>query len=145
MYCRAYWSLSVKNFHSRSPRRQSARRHGYSNDLGYHEEFQQKPDYKTAQLCKQTFRALCQSLAGDCGDPVLQNLVLESVTPAPDATRLLVTVLAKPADAPVDLTCIFHRLEQVKGMLRAAVASAIYRKKAPELTFLVLPMPEVQP
>jgi ribosome-binding factor A len=133
----------VKHFHSRSPRGGSARRHGHCNDSGYLEESQHKPDYKTAQLCKQTFRTLCQSLAGDCGDPVLQNLVLESVTPAPDASRLLVTVLAKPGDAPVDLTSILHRLEQVKGMLRAAVAEAIYRKKAPELTFLVLPMPEV--
>lgn len=131
----------MKNFHSPN-RRRGARGHGHSSDLQGHEEFHQKPDYKTAQLCKQALRALSQSLAGECGDPTLQNLIVESVRPAPDASRLLLTVLATPQS---DLTYVLQRLEQVKGLLRAAVASAIYRKKAPELMFLVLPMPEVQP
>lgn len=132
----------MKNFHRPNPRSRGARGHGHRSDLQGHAEFHQKPDYKTAQLCKQAFHALSQSLAGDCGDPALQNLVLESVRPAPDASRLLLTVLAR---SPNDLTSVLQRLEQVKGLLRAAVASAIYRKKAPELMFLVLPMPEVQP
>ncbi len=131
----------MKNFHSPN-RRRGARGHEQFNGLRGQEEFHQKSDYKTAQLCKQAFRALSQSLAGECGDPTLQNLILESVRPAPDASRLLLTVLAKP---PHDLTFVLQRLEQVKGLLRAAVASAIYRKKAPELMFLVLPMSEVQP
>lgn len=135
----------MKKFYRRSRRGYCARREENVHHSEYHEESERKPDYKTAQLCKQTFRAVGQSLAGDCSDPVLQNLVLQSVTPAPDATRLLVTVLVRPGDDPVDLTAIFHRLELVKGILRDAVAAAIYRKKAPELTFLVLPMPEGQP
>src|SRR4051794_25895376 len=52
-----------------------------------------KPDYKTAALCKQVRRAVSLALSGECGDPVLQELQVEEVLPAPGAGRLLVRVM----------------------------------------------------
>src|SRR5687768_1969741 len=49
-------------------------------------------DYKTQQLCRQVSRALSLALAGECADPMLQDLVVHSVLPAPNASRLLVNV-----------------------------------------------------
>ena len=50
-------------------------------------------DRKAWQLCRQVAEALDEALA-DCGDDVLQNLHVLSVTPCPDASRLLVTVMS---------------------------------------------------
>ena len=60
----------------------------------------------------------------------LHDLLIERVEPAPDASRLRVWVQAQ------DLSAI----EPQRPRLRAAVASAIRRKRAPELVFAsVLP------
>ena len=106
--------------------------------------FSHKPDYKAAQLCKQVFRIISLTLAGDCGDPVLQGLIVASVAPAPNAHHLLITLWLKLGDSPPDFASVYRRLEQVKGLLRAAIAADICRKKAPEIDFVVLPMHEVQ-
>ena len=95
----------------------------------------EKPDYKTAALCKQVGRAVSLALAGECADPVLQGLQVEEVLAAPNAGRLLVRV--RSAESPVE---VLPRLEAVKGLLRASVAEAIARKRTPELMFEVMPL-----
>ena len=112
-----------------------------------HEEFRhRKPDYKTMQLCRQVQRALSLTLAGECNDDVLRGVYVESVVPAPDATHLLVRVIVPPANGPATtLAQVLQSLESAKGTLRAAVARAITRKRAPELSFLPLVEEEVQP
>ncbi len=92
------------------------------------------PDRKTLQLCRQVERTLGLVVAGS-RDDLLRAALIDSVQPAPDASRLLVTVV--PASAEVDPSALLERLQATKGHLRAEVAAAIHRKRAPELTFCV--------
>jgi ribosome-binding factor A len=101
-------------------------------------------NHKTLALCRQAQRALSLSLGGECGDDVLNSLYVEAVQPAPDATHLLVRVVV-PARVGVPISEVLTRLERVRGLLRAAVAQAITRKRAPELSFLPIAEAEVQP
>ena len=94
-----------------------------------------RAEHKTRQLCRQAYRALVSALAGECGDPVLQGLTVLAVTPGPDASRLLVDVQPGAEALRLPLHEILGRLEHVRGLLRHAVASAIVRKRAPELVF----------
>lgn len=86
------------------------------------------------------------ALAGEVRDPLLQGLMVVAVTPAPDARRLLVDLSPGAAAAadlenePLPLHEVLHRLEDVRGLLRHAVAEAIVRKRAPELMFRLLPI-----
>lgn len=90
-------------------------------------------------LCGQAERAIAMALAGECGDPVLQDLAVEAVLPAPNAGRLLVLVRPMTSGAlPLDL---LERLEGAAPLLRRAVAEAIVRKRTPELAFQVAAMP----
>lgn len=101
----------------------------------------EKPDYKTAALCKQVGRALSLALAGECADPLLQSLLVEAVLPAPHAGHLLVRLMAREG-SPSE---ILPRLEQISGLLRSAIAQSIARKRTPQLSFEILPMtPPVQ-
>ena len=87
---------------------------------------------KTQQLCRQIERALNQLLP-DCADDVLRDLLVQSVEPAPNASRLLVSVSSLAPEA-TPLEVIAH-LQQAIGMLRGELASAIHRKRVPELAF----------
>jgi ribosome-binding factor A len=129
-----------------------------------------KPDRHVQQLCRQVERTLSIVLAGEVADPILQNLSIESVTPAPDAGRLLVRVYEpgrgipapEPASTGADLNDdehrrarakatssshadILERLARVRGLLRREVAAAITRKRAPELIFQLVIPGEVRP
>ena len=99
----------------------------------------EKPDYKTAALCKQVRRAVALALSGACADPELQSLIVEEVLPAPNAGRLLVRLIAPHAHGHEAIIDLLQRLERVRGILRAHVAETIARKRTPELTFDVLP------
>jgi ribosome-binding factor A len=92
-------------------------------------------DRKTLQLCKQAIRALSLALAGECHDDVLRDVYVDTVTPAPDASRLLVTV--RPATTQADPDLILDRLRTHRAFLRTCVAGTISRKRAPELVFCV--------
>ena len=94
-------------------------------------------DHKTAQLCRQVFWALSMAL-GDCADDVLRELLVQDVTPAPDAGRLLVKVSFSAASDVVAVADVMARLDQAAGFLRREVASAITRKRAPELMFVLV-------
>jgi ribosome-binding factor A len=91
---------------------------------------------KALQLCSQAARTLAEVLAGECADRVLRDLVVESVSPAPNSSRLLVTVSLAPS-AVAEASQVLDRLERARGRLRSEVAAAVHRRKAPDLTFRV--------
>ncbi len=97
-----------------------------------------KPDYKTQALCKQVRRALVLALAGECGDPVLQSLMIEDVLPAPNAGRLLVRAYARTTNSEPTVAAILQRLDRVHGLLRARIAESIARKRTPEIFFNII-------
>lgn len=92
--------------------------------------------HKDLQVAKQVFEALSIALA-DLDDPVLDDLALAAVDPAPDASRLLVTLIATRPDA--DLEAARAAIDEVAGDLRADVAAELQRRRAPELSFRVVP------
>ncbi|QDT76086.1 ribosome-binding factor A [Lacipirellula limnantheis] len=97
-----------------------------------------KPDRKAQQLCRQVGETIDQILAGELGDAALNALRVASVVPAPDASRMLVTLVATSDDGSFDRAAIEHKLAAVTGLLRSAVAAAITRRKAPNLSFVVI-------
>ena len=99
----------------------------------------EKPDYKTAALCKQVRRAVALALSGACADPELQSLIVDEVLPAPNAGRLLVRLIAPQVRGHEAIIDLLQRLEHVRGILRSHVAETIARKRTPELAFDVIP------
>jgi ribosome-binding factor A len=100
---------------------------------------------KALQLCGQVARTLNGVLAGESSDERLRDLVVEAVVPAPNSSRLLVTLtLTAPARAE-EVGLIEAQLRRAQGRLRREVAAAIHRKKVPELTFRLIPPPEATP
>jgi ribosome-binding factor A len=96
-----------------------------------------KTNRKVLQLCREVERTVGWILAYESGDDLLSGLVIESVEPAPDSTRLAVTVLTEaPIDAPAR-GVILERLQRFKGQLRSEVAKAVCRKRVPDLVFRV--------
>ncbi|HEV3446065.1 MAG TPA: hypothetical protein VG099_15595 [Gemmataceae bacterium] len=93
---------------------------------------------KALQLCQQVARTLASVLSGECSDDRLRDLLVESVQPGPDSTRLLVTVYPGPAFAAGDTESVLRALYGATAMLRAQIARAIHRKRVPELVFQVL-------
>ncbi len=98
--------------------------------------------HKDLQLCRQVFDALNLALA-DYDDPLLDEIVLDSVIPAPTAAR--VEVLFVPSNDKVDVDVALEKLHSIAGELRSEVAAEVSRRKIPELVFRVgprLPPPE---
>ena len=92
---------------------------------------------KAQQLCGQVEQALNYALAAVCHDDVLRDLLVVSVVPAPDESRLLVTV-GSVLGTSCDPTQVLASLSRQQAKLRAEVAASIHRKKVPELTFCVV-------
>ncbi len=92
-------------------------------------------DRKALQLCHQVAETLEEVLA-ECGDVVLQALRVLDVEPAPDASRLLVTVAVDglPREK-LDLDRVHDHLVRASGHLRNEVAGAITRKRTPVLVY----------
>jgi ribosome-binding factor A len=90
-------------------------------------------EHKARQLCRQAQRALNLALAERGSDPVLEQLYVDEVTPAPGCGHLLVHFVA-PAGWP--LPDMLASLRREAPRLRAQVARAISRKHAPELSFI---------
>lgn len=89
---------------------------------------------KAQQLCQQVAETLSLVLSGDFGEE-LSDLRIVAVTPAPDATQLLVLVAPAFADRMLDPNVVMARLTAAAGHLRSEVASAITRRRAPKLLF----------
>jgi ribosome-binding factor A len=92
------------------------------------------PNRKALLLCGQVRQTLADVLAG-CADDVLRDLEVESVVPFPTSVRLLVTV-RRPAD--MDAATVGAHLEGARGLLRSEIASAVHRRKTPDLLFRVV-------
>jgi ribosome-binding factor A len=99
---------------------------------------------KSQQLCRQIAETLDLVLSGDCRDETLQNLHVVSVEPAPNTSRLLVTLVADLPEAEVDRQAILDRLNRQAGRLRCEVAASIHRRRAPALAFNVIARPQAQ-
>lgn len=88
---------------------------------------------KTQQFCRQVQRALNLALTGcNVGDG-LGDIFVEEVIAAPDCGHLLVHVVIPEGLPVVDAMTALGRM--APG-LRSEVASAISRKRAPELCFV---------
>jgi ribosome-binding factor A len=88
---------------------------------------------KAQQFCRQVQRALNLALAESNAGEGINGLFVEDVSPAPDCGRLLVHVLI-PADHSV--ADAIGALRRDTPRLRAEVARAITRKRAPDLAFV---------
>lgn len=120
----------------------------FASALMSEESFEKNPnrqhDHKTLQLCSQVRDALSLAISGECHDDVLRELYVDTVEPAPNASRLLVRLII-PKHAKVDYADLYERLAKVGPFLRTIVAKEISRKRTPELTFVAMPESEVQP
>jgi ribosome-binding factor A len=92
-----------------------------------------RAEQKARQLCRQVQRALNLALAERGGDPNLEQMYIEDVTPAPGCGHLLVHFVPPPDQSLVD---VLASLRRETPWLRAQVAAAISRKQAPELSFV---------
>ncbi len=92
---------------------------------------------KALQLCAQVREILDYVFAWECGDPFLKGLMVTAVAPAPNASRLLVSVSLPEELADQDPAQILERLNHARGRLRSEVAAAIHRKRVPELSFRI--------
>jgi ribosome-binding factor A len=90
--------------------------------------------HKDLQLCRQVLDALTYALA-ELDDPIIDELVLTSVVPAPSAARMQVTL--SPASADIDRDQALERLHEVAPELREEVAAEISRRRVPELIFRI--------
>jgi ribosome-binding factor A len=93
------------------------------------------PNRKALQLCAQVAETLSFVLAGECDDDLLRELCVESVVPAPTSARMLVTLSLAGLGTEVPRDEVEQRLQRVRLRLRAEVASAIHRRKVPDLLF----------
>ena len=113
--------------------RRTSSRGGASRGRG--RERDRGPDRKTLQLCKQVQQTLEYVLTGESGDDTLLGLYVADVVPAPDASRLLVTVTPQDRTADLDAAAVLEKLAFAQPKLRGEVAAAISRRKVPDLTF----------
>jgi ribosome-binding factor A len=96
-------------------------------------------DRKTLQLCSQIADRLNYLFSSECDDELLQCLQVASVAPAPDATQVLVTVyMSLPPQGDISSNDILRRLSAEAGRIRAEVAQAITRRRAPRLLFQLM-------
>lgn len=96
----------------------------------------QKANRKTQQLCRQVHRTL-ELVLGDCDDESLLSAFIVDVKPAPDSSRLLVTVCI---DQPKPTVChaqMMQRLIAQTSRLRHEISQSIHRKKVPSLVFQI--------
>jgi len=91
-------------------------------------------DHKDLQVCRQVFDALTFALA-ELDDPIIDELVLTSVVPAPSAARVQITL--SPSRAGIDPEEALSRLREIAPELRAEVAAEISRRRVPELVFRI--------
>ena len=88
---------------------------------------------KTQQFCRQVQRALNLALAEQMDAALDCDLFVEDVLPAPDCGHLLVLIAIADGKSVVDA---MHAIRSDAARLRAEVAMAIARKRAPLLSFV---------
>jgi ribosome-binding factor A len=98
-------------------------------------EFDPRTDRKTLQLCRQIHRALILAVGGELPG----NLSVESVEPLGSASQLLVRVVIHES-TPAALSDAMIQLNERTGAVRALISRSIHRKRAPNLTFVAIPI-----
>lgn len=101
-----------------------------------HRDSRGRRGHKDLQVCRQVFDALTFALA-ELDDPVIDELVLVSVTPAPSAARVQVTLA--PSHDRLDCDAALARLHAQADELREEVAAEVSRRRVPELAFRIEP------
>lgn len=104
---------------------------------GYETRGHSRRDRKVAQLCREIEQLLSMVFAGH-EDELLNDLMVDSVIPAPDASHLLVTVYYAGTDEVADAKAIISRLNEERTALRTEVAQAVNRRKAPDISFRLI-------
>jgi ribosome-binding factor A len=107
-----------------------------SNAKEFHTRPWNKPrqaSRKGQQFCSQVKDVLRSVFAG-CADPVLQQLTVVLVQPAPHTGRLLVLVSSSTDASEI----VKASLMRAAGFLRTELATAVSRRSVPELVFEVL-------
>jgi ribosome-binding factor A len=89
---------------------------------------------KAQQLCHQVADTLSLVLSGEFGEE-LRDLRIVAVTPAPDASQLLVLIAPAIVGSNIDPDAVVAKLAVVAGRLRGEVAASITRRRAPKLLF----------
>ena len=92
-------------------------------------------DPRLRRLCGQIARVLNIAFGGTCNDDLLLDLVVDSVEPDPDATRVKVTVYPMETRNRIDPEMVLQHLERAQGFLRSEIAATVERKKIPRLVF----------
>ena len=90
---------------------------------------------KVMQLCSQVQQALYWVLGAETGDESLALLDVLSVEPAPDSTRLLITLKSPPE---MKMEESLERLHAASKAIRSEIARSIHRKKVPDLVYRVV-------
>jgi ribosome-binding factor A len=90
--------------------------------------------HKDLQLCRQVLETLALALA-ELDDPLIAELAVASVVPAPSAARVLVTLV--PTREDLDVEAALARVHEASDELREEVAADVTRKRAPELVFRI--------
>lgn len=95
-------------------------------------------DWRDRRLAGAVRRAVQMGLA-DCGDPLLQALVVERVLPGPGGTRGTLRIEVSSADVAGEAAALLPaRLAAVSARLRSDVAHAVHRKRTPSLVFALV-------
>lgn len=90
---------------------------------------------KTQQLCAQVARTVEAVLLGELDDEVLRELIVHKVEPAPDESRLMVTVGPYAPGVQVDPSLVMQHLHAAAPQIRAEVAASITRRRTPTLIY----------
>lgn len=103
--------------------------------MAHHHDGGRKARHKDQQVCRQVHDALALALT-EIDDPLIDELALVSVTPAPSAARVLVTF---GAPAAIDLDAATARVKELLPELREEVAAEVHRARVPELAIRIVP------
>jgi ribosome-binding factor A len=102
-----------------------------------------RSERKTRQLCREVERTLAVALSSS-RDALVRNLMVMAIDPAPDGSRLCVTLCPTGA-LDVDVVELLAHLGELRGFLRREIAQALQRKRTPELAFVIAPPPATPP
>lgn len=94
-------------------------------------------------MCRQVFDALTYALV-EIDDPLIEDLMLASVVPAPNASRMIVTLVAAREDLSAnERDAALEAIASNADELREDVAAEITRQRVPELVFRIAPRSEL--
>jgi len=95
-----------------------------------------------ARLCKVVERVAVSVLEELGADDVLRHCEVLAVTASAGRARLTVEVGLRPSEQAPGIVDVYRALDGTRGRLRSEVARAINRKRAPLLSFKVVPLGE---